>query len=107
MLGTALVVYGLVYPLAVRFDWALAGTVQRLRIPAPPLYLWPYFVIAALLEVGLFRFNEAEIAEVLIGLALSIMAVHYYVEQWPQSDCDRGAKARRRTLMVLLVVGST
>jgi tetratricopeptide (TPR) repeat protein len=107
MLATALVVYGLVYPLAVRFGWALAGMLQRLRIPAPPLYLWPYFVIAALLEVGLFRFNEAEIAEVLIGLALSIMALHYYVEQWPQSDGDHGAKARRRTLMVLVVVGST
>ncbi len=107
MLVTVLVAYGLVYPLAVRFGWALAGTLQRLRIPAPPLYLWPYFVIAALLEVGLFRFNEAEIAEVLIGLALSIMAVHCYVEQWPHSDGDHGAKARRRTLMVLVVVGST
>jgi tetratricopeptide (TPR) repeat protein len=112
MLATALVVYGLVYPLAVRFGWALAGMVQRLRIPAPPLYLWPYFVIAALLEVGLFRFNEAEIAEVLIGLALSIMAVHYYVEQSPQSDGDHSGLSpssisQRRTLMVLLVFGST
>lgn len=75
-LATGLVFYGLVYPLTSKMNWKPAAWIN-LWIPPPPLALWPYFVTAAVLEIGLLSFNEAEIAELLIGLALVIMLIHY------------------------------
>ena len=37
----------------------------------------PFFVAAAYLELGPLSFNEAEVAEVFVGLGLSLMALHY------------------------------
>lgn len=110
-LVTGLLIYGLMYPITLRLRWAAAGAVQRLGVPAPPFYLWPYFVIAALLELGLFQFNEAEIAEVLVGLALSIMAMHfYYAEETPRSgrggNSESSAKSSRLALRILLMCSS-
>lgn len=76
-LGAALAIYGLVYPLLLRLRVRAAGAIERLGLAAPPLYLWPYFLIAAYLETGPFRFNEGEIAELLVGIALMFTAVHY------------------------------
>jgi tetratricopeptide (TPR) repeat protein len=38
-----------------------------------------FFVTAACLEIGWFKFNEAEVAEVLVGTALVLMLLHYLV----------------------------
>jgi tetratricopeptide (TPR) repeat protein len=103
-LAAALVLYGLGYPLALRVGWGVARLAQRLGIAPPPLYLWPYFVIAALLELRLFRFSEAEIAEVLIGLALTIMAAHYSVEQRTQREAEREASTRSATARRLATI---
>ncbi len=77
VLALALVSFGLAYPLLLRSGWWLAGWVERIGIAVPPLYLSPYFVAGASMELGLFNFNEAEVAELLIGAALSFMAAHY------------------------------
>jgi len=71
--------FGVVYPLLLRFGKRPARWVDStLRIPAPPLYLAPFFATAALFEIGLFHFNEAEFAEILVGCALAIMTAHYW-----------------------------
>ncbi len=76
-LALALACYGLAYPLALRLKFRLASWAMRLGVATPPLYLWPYFVTAAFLELSFFRFNEAEVAEVLVGLGLAMTTVHY------------------------------
>lgn len=76
-LAAALAIYGLVYPAALRLRFRFAVWCDRLGVAAPPLYLCPYFATAAFLECSPFRFNEAEVAEVLVGLGLALMTVHY------------------------------
>ena len=76
-LAGALALYGLVYPVVLRLRLRLAVWLDSRGLAPPPLYLWPYFVTAAFLECSPFRLNEAEVAEVLVGLGLAQMAVHY------------------------------
>jgi tetratricopeptide (TPR) repeat protein len=109
-LATALLGYGLVYPLLLRFGWGLATWVRRVGIPAPPLELWPFFATAALFELGQFHFNEAEIAEILVGTAMMFMlAGHVYRYRAQPGSVDGGLDARQSralaTALALLVVG--
>ncbi len=76
-LAIALAVYGLVYPLVLRLRFRLASWFDAKGLAAPPLFLWPFFVTAAYLECSPFGFNEAEIAEVLVGFGLALTTVHY------------------------------
>ncbi len=77
ILAVAFVGYGLIYPLCLKLRWRAALWLDKLGLPAPPFYLWPFFVTAAYLELGPFHFNEAEIAEVMIATALAVMTLHY------------------------------
>ncbi len=77
-LASALAIYGLVFPAMLRWRFRLALWADARGVAAPPLYLWPFFVTAAYLECTPFRFNEAEIAEVLVGVGLTFTAVHYW-----------------------------
>ncbi len=76
-LAAGLVGYGTVYPIARSFKWRPAVWLQKLGVAAPPLVVAPYFVIAAYLELKPFSFNEAEIAEILVAIALAITALYY------------------------------
>ncbi len=76
-LAAALIAFGLLYPLALRLGWAPARWLDRVGVAAPPLYLWIFFVNAAVFEVGWLKFNEAEVAEILVGTALVLMLLHY------------------------------
>ncbi len=69
--------YGLLYPLAIKYKLKIACWMEDKGLPTPPLYLAPFFVSAAFLELGHLSFNEAEIAEIFVGLGLSLMALHY------------------------------
>ncbi len=79
-LVAGLVGYGLVYPLLRTIGSRAALWLQSLGLPAPPLYMSPFFVTAALCEVRLFSFNEAEVAELLIAMALVFLALFYIVQ---------------------------
>jgi len=76
-LALGLVTYGLIYPLLIKIKWKVAIWLDHHGLAVPPLYLWPFFVCAAYLELGPFHFNEAEVAEILIGLAVMVLALHY------------------------------
>ncbi len=78
LMAAGFVAYALIYPLAMRWGWRPALRLERRGVAAPPFYLWPYFVTAAWLELGPLNFNEAEIAELLIALALALLAAHYW-----------------------------
>jgi len=87
ILAVGLSSFGLVYPLTYKYGWKFSYWVERLSIPVPPLYLAPLFVSAAFLELGPLSFNEAEIAEVFVGLALSLMSLHYlFIAQKEQKE---------------------
>lgn len=79
--ASALLLYGLVYPLMLRLGWAPARWLDRLGVAAPPLYTWPFFVTAAWLELGPLSFNETEVAEMLVPFALAVMAAQYLFAQ--------------------------
>jgi len=76
-LALCLFIYGLVYPLLIIKQSRLAIFTHR-WIPAPPLYLWPFFVMAAVLELSPFYMLEQELAELLVGSALALMSMSYY-----------------------------
>lgn len=76
-LAAALLTYGLIYPLLLRMRSAPAVFLNNLGVVPPPLYLAVFFVTAAPLEIGVLDFNEAEVAEILVGTSISIMLLHY------------------------------
>lgn len=69
--------YGLLYPLLQKNGNNAAQWLADQGLPVPPLYLCPYFITGALCELRLFSFNEAEIAELLIAMALAFLALHH------------------------------
>ncbi|GMQ88385.1 MAG: hypothetical protein BMS9Abin08_1628 [Gammaproteobacteria bacterium] len=81
-----LVAYGVFYPVLVKKQWSIAVWFEKKGIAPPPVYLWPFFLVAAPLEVGFFHFNEAEVAELLIGSAVLIFAMHYWFAARYQPD---------------------
>jgi len=113
LIALGLIGYGLLFPLLIRVRWQFAGWLTKRGVPHPPLYLWPFFVLSAFLELGIISFNEAELAEVLIPLALAIMAMNHLqglrkqtgltdVNNWNATESSRLA---RQT--VYLVLGTT
>jgi tetratricopeptide (TPR) repeat protein len=112
-IAAGLVLYGLLYPLLIRARWGLALWFEGKGLPFPPLYLWPFFVLSAVLELGFLSFNEAEIAEILIPMALAIMALNYLMAQRRQLDLEfeptwgqtvSGQLARQTVVMVVCVI---
>jgi len=108
-LAVALVLYGLVYPVMLRLNLGIAKFVERIGIPAPPLYLWPSFVTAAYLETAPFHFNEAEIAELLVGSALMVMVAQYgYARRnnlvMSSSAVWTGSQSARFSLEIIMLV---
>lgn len=77
VLAAGLAAYGALYPIALRLRWRPAVRLDARGLPAPPLYLSAFFVGGAVLETSPFGFNEAEVAEILVGLALTLTTVHY------------------------------
>ncbi len=77
ILASGMIAYGLFYPLLVRSKWRPAVWLDARGLAPPPLASIPFFVAAGILEAGPFSFNEAEIAELLVGFAVAIMSIHY------------------------------
>lgn len=108
VLAAGFVSYGLIYPLLIRLPWLWLRRLESRWLPAPPLYLWPYFVAAAYLELEYLNFNEAEIAELLIGGAIATLCGHYWLTGRSNLDAHRqaewpaGTSSRLAVLMAAL-----
>ena len=76
LIASCLVLYGLIYPAGLQRGVSFAKWIESKGVPSPPRCIWPYFTIGAILVLELFRFNEAEVAEILIPLGLLIFMVH-------------------------------
>ena len=108
MLAVGLSGYGLLYPLAIKYKLKVALWLENKGLPASPLYLAPFFVSAAFLELGYLSFNEAEIAEVFVGLGLSLMALHYLhfsqAEQNNEKTVNESIKLSYRIVNLVFMV---
>ena len=107
LLSAGFLCYGLVYPAALALRVRFAEWIYEKGLFAPPLYLWPYFVLSAVLEFEVFSFNEAEIAEILIPFAISIALLNHMFEnnRGIASDTGRpktldGSGSRRLALAI-------
>lgn len=80
LISCGLVGYGVLYPLCLKSDVKPALKLAEWGIPTPPIALVLAFLAAAILEPEPFGFNEAEIAELLVALALAFTALHYYLQ---------------------------
>lgn len=77
IIAVLLVGFGLIYPLNISNKIKGVKWLKETLVPVPPFYLWPFFCTAALLELRFFRFNEAEVAEILLSLTLCFLALTY------------------------------
>lgn len=92
---------GVIYPLLHRQKISLALWLERLGVPVPPLCLIPFFLLAALAELSLFSFNEAELAELFGALGVCFMAIttHYGLTR----DSEDGLGARYLLVFAILL----
>lgn len=104
VIALAVVIYGVLFPWLLRIKWGIALWVDKKGLAAPPLYLSPFFAAASFFELELFRFNDAEIAELLIPIALALMILNYWVshrsqvavhqqKEWGRAESMYAAKA--------------
>lgn len=109
-IAAALIGYGLGYPWMLRLRMRAALWLENKGLAAPPLYLSPFFILGGFFELGLFNFNEAEIAEILIPFALAVMTLGYtlscrqQIDIHTQSSWERSHSTRLACQTVLLFV---
>jgi tetratricopeptide repeat protein len=77
VLAGGMIAYGLVYPMMLSRRWRLAVWLDARGIASPPVASIPFLLVGGVLEAGPFSFNEAEVAELLVGFSVAIMAIHY------------------------------
>jgi len=94
-MAISLALYGLVYPAMLRLRFRIALWFDRRGVASPPMYLWPFFLTAAFLECDPFGFNEAEIAEVLVGMGLMLTTTYYHFVR-PES-LEKSARRHKTT----------
>lgn len=99
--AAGLVAYGLLFPLALSLRWRIANYLDSKGVAAPPLVLWPMFTVAAYLELKPLSFNEAEIAELLIAMAVALTALHYYFGTTRFIDPVRNSTFSRNDSLIL------
>jgi len=110
--SAALLGYGCLYPLALRWGWTPARWLRAWGVPPPPGFLWPAFAWASVWELEPFAFNEAEIAELLAGFGVAGTAFHYAFawrrrllpEQWRSWPPDVEKRYLYWTVSLLLTV---
>jgi len=107
LLACAFIIYGVIYPLELKVNWKPAVWINMKGIPAPPAYLWPFFVGTALFELRIFQFNEAEISEILLSLVLAIFTSHYWLRHKHQGKNTAFLAGRHAAAMVLIFVAGT
>ena len=80
LISLGLIGYGVIFPVALRWQWKPSLLLVRLGVASPPLGLGAAFTFGSLCELELFSFNEAEVAEVLVAMALACTAFFYWLQ---------------------------
>jgi tetratricopeptide (TPR) repeat protein len=93
LLGTGLWAYGILYPILLNRENGIARRARILGIAPPPSFAWPFFFFGGLFELGLFDFNEAEVAEVMIAAGFLITVLNYWHRLLPGDLAVNQSKA--------------
>lgn len=102
--AAGLFAYGVLLPIALQINFKPAIWLSQWRIAAsPPMSLMPAFIVAAVLEVEPFSFNEAEVAELLVAWALAFTAL----DSWLQSRNKQTESVMPYVAVLLIVVGAS
>ncbi|RJX27806.1 MAG: tetratricopeptide repeat protein [Desulfurivibrio sp.] len=104
LLAGAFILYGVIYPLELKIKRQPAVWINTKGLPAPPAFLWPFFALAALFELRIFHFNEAEIAEILLSLALAIFAGHCWLRHRHGGENPALSAGRQAAAMLMIFV---
>ena len=99
--AAGLTAYGLLYPLGLSMRWRIACFLDAKGVAAPPLVLWPFFIVAAFFELKPLSFNEAEIAELLVAMAVAATALHYHFATARYIDPIKDSGLNRNDSLVL------
>ena len=102
ILAISLISFGAIYPQKWTNAWQFVRVLKRF-IPPAPIQLWPFFCAGALLELRLLHFNEAELAEILIALALALYAQHYWLSH-KQQQIKTNHTLNNKTLLTTLTI---
>ncbi len=86
LVSIAFIGYGVLYPLCLKIKWRPAVFCDQWGVAAPPLALLPAFIVAAICEMEFFAFNEAEVAELLVSMAMAFTALNFYLQQKAYSN---------------------
>jgi len=81
LITIGLIGYGLIFPIALKMHWKPAIWFEQSGVVAPPLALLPAFLFGGLFELELFSFNEAEVAELLVAMAMAFTALNFWLLQ--------------------------
>lgn len=93
LLGAGLWGYGVLYPILLSREIGIARLARKLGIAPPPLFVWPFFFFGGLFELGLFDFNEAEVAEVMIAAGFLVTVLSYWHRLLPGDVAVNQSKA--------------
>ena len=109
LISLGLLGYGVLFPIAARFNYRPAIWLTKKGVLAPSLALSPAFMIAAMLEPEPFSFNEAEIAELLVALTVAYIAFSHWLQL---QTSEPGIPNRQKSaaffsshLFILLLIG--
>ncbi len=73
----AILLYGVLLPICQYLRLGLARYLSSKGLLIPPLMFIPYFLFAGLIELELFQFNEAEVAELLLALVMTLLPLRH------------------------------
>lgn len=105
-LAAGMLLYGVVYPLLRGSDAAVARWIERHGVPVPSRCLMPFFLLAAYCEMSFHRFNEAELAELFVALAMLFVAVATYHRRDGDPESDARVAGRSALAFALGLVTS-
>jgi len=110
LLGTGLWAYGILYPALLNSEVRVAQLARRLGLAPPPVFVWPFFFFGGLFELGLFDFNEAEVAEVMVSAGLLITTLSYWHRLLPSHskvDSFKAAFSISQTFLIAVLFAGT
>ena len=80
--------YGILYPLLLKIHWKVAERFYHWGLVPPPLALMPAFFLGVICELELFSFNEAEVAELLVAMAMAFTALNFWLQRHPAQQSN-------------------
>jgi len=103
LISIAFLGYGVLFPVTLKIQWKPAVFLDQWGIVAPPVALLPAFLAGAVCEMEFFSFNEAEVAELLVAMAMTFTAFKFWLAK---RSISQATSVCGFILLTLIVLGS-